>query len=353
MSNKYLIIINPQQFGLNTDYVMYAKYLSQYYTKVRYLTIDQGFMRTEEPLVEFHYISRCAIKQISYAVFFIYTICFLFTHSGAVMTSNFAGCRWLKKIMPWRRICVNIRTVCVNHNQDKANKKNIKIRKDVLPFDRIIMISEGGARQLHLPQEKTAIVSLGADVLSSAKKVFDVPRLLYVGTLTGRNILQTVQGLHMFLQLNITIPMPTYDIIGIGDDFDEIRKYIQINALQDIVRLHGFIPYSQLSSFMDTCNIGVSYVPITDGFMFQPPTKTFEYINSGLFCIATATKAQRDVISTNNGLLINDTAEDFCRALVHFVQMKDTLNEDIIRKSGTPYLWKNIIEKQLLPALNF
>lgn len=353
MRDNHLIIINPQQFGLNTDYVMYAKYLSLHYTKVSYLTIDQGRERVFVPSVRFYYIPLFKFKQLSYAIFYIYVVLFLFTHKGAVMTSNFNGCRWLKFIFYYRKMCVNIRTVSVDNDPCKAREQNKRILKDVVLFDKIIMISKGGAEQLHLPLEKTSIVSLGADILSSEIKIFDFPRLLYVGTLTGRNILQTVQGFHQFIKQNNFALCPTYDIIGEGEEFNDIKHYITINKLFDFVKLHGFIPYDKLSTIIDKCNIGVSYVPITDGFMYQPPTKMFEYINSGLFCIATATQAQKDVISVNNGLVINDTPEDFCLALSTFMQIRNTLDDNEIRKSGLPYLWKNIIDQQLLPALDF
>lgn len=39
------------------------------------------------------------------------------------------------------------------------------------------------------------------------------------------------------------------------------------------------------------------YVPITDYYEYQPPTKTFEYVLSGLLCLATATSSNKEVIT--------------------------------------------------------
>lgn len=351
MSSNRIIICNPQQFGLNTDYVMYAKYLQNHFKEVCYITINQGYSMTDMSGVKFHYIPKFSFKQISYLLFFLYCLFFIMLHPGKIMTSNFSGCRYLKKMIPWRKMTVNIRTVSVNHNKAEADIKNKKILNDVLPYDRIIMISEGGAKQLKLPLDRTKIVALGADVLSVIPKMFDYPRLLYIGTLTGRNIIQTVKGFHQYLISCGADNKAQYNIVGNGEEYETILNYVKSHGLTSRVKLHGFKPYDELKPFLDECNIGVSYVPITDGFMFQPPTKTFEYINSGLYCIATKTKANEDVITNRNGMLIDDNANSFMNALIHFDKIKGAINETEIRQSGEKYLWENIIDDQLINSL--
>lgn len=350
MSNNRLIIVSPRQYGYQTDYLKYATYLPKYFNVV-FLCLDQGERRIENDKITLKYTS-VKNKLIGNLLFFIRSYIYLLTHSGIVMIANFKGCRYLKKFMPWRKMIVNIRTVSVNKDIQMAIKYNNLIKKDAIPYDRIIMISNGGAKQLNLPKNKVSIVSLGADVISYTEKNFDTLKFLYVGTLNNRDIIKTVKGFHKYLIYSGDMTS-TYDIVGDGEEFDIIDRYIKEQNLYTRVILHGRKPYDCLKPFFDSCNVGVSFVPITEMYDYQPPTKTFEYINSGLFCLATNTKANSEVISHNNGMLFQDTIEDFFNAIVELYKIRLTISSQQIRETGKPYLWKNVIEKQLLPVLDF
>jgi nucleoside-diphosphate-sugar epimerase len=67
--------------------------------------------------------------------------------------------------------------------------------------------------------------------------------------------------------------------------------------------------------YFDIHNIGVSYIPMLKCFDNQPPTKTFEYLLSGMPVIATATNANKDIINDVNGVLINDNSEEVYNGL--------------------------------------
>lgn len=345
-----LIIVSPRQYGYQTDYLKYTEYLIPYYNVV-FLCLDQGEKRFENKNISLKYIC-IQNKKLAYIFFFLKVYFYILTHKGVVMSTNFKGCRYLKKLMPWRKMAVNIRTVSVDKDKEKSAKQNIQIREDAKYFDRIIMISEGGARQLRLPMKKVSIVSLGADVISQKKKAFDSLRLLYVGTLNNRDIIKTVIGFHKYVEQSGDTEA-CYDIVGSGEEFALIEKYIRTEQLGQSVVLHGQKNYNELKDFFDRSNVGVSFVPMTPMYDFQPPTKTFEYINSGLYCIATQTLANKEVITFANGILIPDKAEDFCNALHIFIQSKERISDIEIRRTGQAYLWKSIVEQQLLPALKF
>lgn len=343
-----VIIINPVQFGQSTDYLKYAQYLAESY-KVKYFCLYQGKKVFKNENISISYTDETRFKSIGRVTYILRVLVYLLLHRGIVLCANFSGCRFLKFFSFWRRMAVNIRTVSVEEDEVRTRLMNESIRKDALPFDRIIMISEGGARQLRLPMEKVRIVSLGADIISSSHRVYDSMRLLYVGTLTGRRLLDTVIGLKRYI--SETGEKVSYDIVGDGQDFDEISNYVRDNGLEDNVKMHGQIPYDELSVVYEHCNIGVSYVPINSAYEYQPPTKTFEYISSGLYCIATDTYANREVITVVNGLLIKDSAEDFYHALQDTRANIHSLDEAAIRLSGEPYSWRHIVNDQLIPAL--
>ena len=189
-------------------------------------------------------------------------------------------------------------------------------------------------------------------MISHTNKMFDSLRMLYVGTLNNRDIIKTVIGFHQYLEKSGDTNA-IYDIVGNGEEFSQIKEYVETEKLEKRIILHGQKKYDELKPFFDKCNVGIAFVPITPMYDYQPPTKTFEYLNSGLFCIATDTTANRNVITATNGCLIQDTANDFCSAIQLFMHKRQFVSSSQIRKTGRPYLWKTIIEQQLLPALQF
>lgn len=341
-----LIIVSPRQYGYQTDYLKYVEYLPEVYCVV-FLCVDQGEQKFECDNADIRYIKFVNLR-LSYLWFIIYTIFYVAFHSGKVMTTNFSGCRYLKRILFWRKMIVNIRTVSVEKDIVKASIQNERIRRDALPFDRIIMISKGGAEQLRLPMDKVDIVGLGSDVISKEPKTYERLHLLYVGTLCNRDIPKTVMGFHNYLMVSGDTHA-TYDIVGDGDELDEIKHYVSDNQLEKQIFIHGRVRYNELRPFFDRCNIGVSFVPITEAYNHQPPTKTYEYINSGLFTIATNNQVHRETVIRDCGILIDDTVEAFCKALYDINSMK--IDERSVRNCGVHYLWEPIVMNDLVASL--
>jgi len=342
-----LIIVSPTQYGYQTDYLKYVQYLPEKYDVV-FICVDKGKHRFNCSNAEIKYIKfgSSITTAIAYTVFVYFYIIF---HSGKILSANFKGCRFLKKAIFWRKMIVNIRTVSVDRDASAQLKRNIRIRKDALPFDRIIMISKGGAQQLNLPMEKVDIVGLGADVISDVPKSYDKLNLLYVGTMDNRNILQTVIGFHKYLD-DTHDNTATYDIIGDGEELQSIKDYVASNNLSRRVFIHGRKRYDELKPYFDKCNIGVSFVPITEAYRFQPPTKTFEYINSGLFTIATRNQIHEETVHPDSGLLIADTSDAFCDALKKTTTL--SIDEYKVRKGGMPFLWRTIVKNELMASIN-
>ena len=181
---------------------------------------------------------------------------------------------------------------------------------------------------------------------------FNQIKLLYVGTLYNRNIIETVKGINLFVKKYPDVPI-TYDIIGSGfeNEIEELNDYIKNNNLSTICRAHGRIPYTELKPFFDKCNIGVSYIPITDYYQYQPPTKTYEYALSGMAVIATKTISNESVVNEKNGILINDNPEAFMSALEKLLIKKREFNSRVIIESVEDYRWEKIVEKYFVPII--
>jgi glycosyltransferase involved in cell wall biosynthesis len=224
------------------------------------------------------------------------------------------------------------------------------LRKSAMTFDTVSAISKGVIRKLNI-HRNISLLPLGADAISNTDKEFTAIHLLYIGTMTNRHIPQTIEGLSMYLTKNPHAKI-TYDIVG-GDngegELKHVEEVVKKYGLGEYIRVHGPKPHNELKPFLDNCNVGISYVPITDYFQYQPPTKTYEYAFSGLATIATATFANSEIINDTNGIIIKDTPEDFCQGLEKIKSLK--FNSKLIRQSVSKFSWKNIVSKYLVPII--
>jgi glycosyltransferase involved in cell wall biosynthesis len=169
-------------------------------------------------------------------------------------------------------------------------------------------------------------------------------RMLYIGALEGRRITDTIYGLREFLDSrgpNIDLK---YTIVGGQSEtaLQTVKNTVYELDLKEYVECTGYIPYWETGRFFKQCNVGISYIPITDYYDHQPPTKTYEYLLSGMPVIATATSANRDVITSDNGVLIPDTISGFLEGLNTIYGRRYRYEPSGIRENAAQYTWTNI-----------
>ena len=107
--------------------------------------------------------------------------------------------------------------------------------------------------------------------------------------------------------------------------------------------------------FYEKCGFVRSYIIpnfFTDYYDHQPPTKTYEYILSGLVCVATSTYSNKKIITPTNGILHQDNAASFQNALETMLKNKEQYDSQLIRESLHKYQWENIIKESFLPIIN-
>jgi glycosyltransferase involved in cell wall biosynthesis len=357
MSNKSksrLLFIYPNQFGYHTDTFKYCEHLQDRY-EITYICFDQGFEKlgnTEVNVIYCNYnigkIKRLILFfkraiSISHKIDFevIFTVQFKYSFIiGLFARSNL-------KILDFR-------TGDLSLNRFKRKVKNLFLRFDSLFFDKVSVISEGLREILNLSAKNTLILPLGADVMSLREHNYGRFDLLYVGVLKIRNIHQTIEGIGLFLNSYPDFRSKvSYTIIGFGQNTDiaKILRTIDEWGLNGIVEYLGRKKITDLHLYFDRCNIGVSYIPIVPYYEHQPATKTFEYILSGLFTIATDTYENRQVINESNGILCKDTPEAFAESLDKLFHMRNEIEERKVRDSLLDYRWKEIVNNKLLPFL--
>lgn len=346
-NKKRILIINKAQFGYHIDTLKYAEYLRHEFD-VTYMCFDTGKEKVVVTGVRVNYVEWTG-SFIKKGRSFI-NACKQEMASGnyeKIFCVYFQGVSALVNRKNRSSMILDIRTGYVGAEKQKRWLFNSMIRFEAKFFRQVTVISESLAAMLHL--KKFRLLPLGSDVLSLTDKDFAAPKLLYVGTLSGRFIHETVKGCKLFMdQTGVAL---SYDIFGDGD---ANSKKLLMEAIGNSteIRYHGFRHHAELSFFFDTCNAGVSFVPITAHFNVQPPTKTFEYMNAGMVCIATETNENKKIVTPANGILCQDNAVAFSDALHYFMENKNNYSSAVIRSTIAGSTWKNIVDKYLLTILN-
>ena len=198
------------------------------------------------------------------------------------------------------------------------------------------------------------ILPVGASSIPVVRYVKNKIELLYIGTFANRNIEDTIEGLGMFVRKNSSVNI-SYTIIGDGSvsELESIKKNIKKYSLEKYVSLMGYVPHSELVNYYEKSSVGVSYVPITPYFNFQPSTKTFEYLMAGMPVIATGTYEHRQIINDVNGIIIDDTPESFANAITQLHESITGYKEQKIRSSVAEYEWTKIVTGMKNSILDF
>lgn len=345
-----ILIISRGQFGYHTDVYKWCEYLRDEY-EVELITFD-GRAKVAMDGVKVHYVSNAGNRIFRGIRYVLTCLWHILLFKGIIFVCYFKECRILKWCFPRKKMYLDIRTLNVNTNKKIREKEDALIKKATQLYDFVTIISEGTRDKIDIPKEKSAILPLGADVVSTSEKSYDTIRMMYVGTLFNRDIHKTVQGLNLALKKSNFLKIH-YDIIGNspGNEFEDLKQLVKEYNLEEFVTLHGYIQHSQLKDFFDNCNVGVSFVPMTEYYEFQPATKSFEYILSGLYTIATNTYCNKEIIVEENGILINDTAEAFANSIEKIAQNASNLNSVKIRNTLLEYKWENLVNKYLKTVL--
>jgi glycosyltransferase involved in cell wall biosynthesis len=353
IKKKKILIVNPGKLTSITDNLFYVKHLGCDFD-LFYFGILEGDENIEQLNVNIKYISKHNNKILNKLLFLSSIKNYIKSNSfDFIFVNYFFGCSILSFLIRNKKIHLDIRTGHISRSKIKNKFYNYVILAESISFYSITCISESLIKHLNLPK-KTTILPLGATKYVTKRKSFDTLKLLYVGNLNNRNIDITIIGFHNFINL-YKISNITYTIIGFGNTVQV--KYL--NKLIDDLKLHDFVFFlgelrgDNIIKYYENNNIGISFVPITKYFNFQPPTKTYEYLLNGMPVIATNTYENSLVINELNGVLINDNIESFTEGLNYIYKNRFNYNHESILAASEKFSWNNIINNNFKKILNF
>jgi len=346
---KSILIITTNQFGYLTDTNKYCEYLKKTYN-ITYVCWDYGLPKIQHNQLRVRYISRSGNKIIRYFKFLkALNNEIRESEYDLVFIKYFLGISLIKIFNKKVNYNIDIRTNAIKESRFSRYFYDLILRYECSLFKKISIISAGLAKSLRLKNWHE--LPLGGDRFTINNKSFKDIHLLYVGTLHMRNILECVRGFHKYLiegkssdEVNLR-----FTIIGdaAGNELREIKDYISKNRLEGIVKTLGYVYYDDLYKYFEEANIGVSFIPMTKYFDNQPPTKTYEYLVSGLPVIATKTKENVKILNELSGVLIDDNKDSFALGLQTIISKREAFNSESIRNMYKDNLWENIVTDNL------
>jgi glycosyltransferase involved in cell wall biosynthesis len=345
----HLLILSRAQFGYDL-YYYYCKW-GRDRLRITYVGFDVGRPRVLLPGIDVKYVSHKGVKPVRFLRFALTFLREARRGCDVVLIKYFVGCSMFRLLLPHSKVVLDIRTTSMDQGCWERRWKDLLLRVECRVFAHVVVISKGLAERVRVPKHKRRIVPLGAEPLSRTPKGFDELHLLYVGTLHGRRIEDTVVGFKRFLcDYGAEIPL-SYTIVGDGynGELEKLRRMVCLTGLDDVVRLPGYIHKTQLKSTFERCNVGIAYVPMCDRFDCQPVTKTLEYIFSGMPVIATATAENQRMVNRSNGVLIQDTPDSFYRGLIEIYTRRHEFDSEQVRHGCSDASWDRIVDLNFVP----
>jgi len=347
--NKILFIDNGQ-FGSLSVY-----YWSKYLCKKNNIYFfgrkgNKNYCKLDEVKI-IEYESLHKNKILSYISFLIKAANYIKQNNfELVIITYHRFCFLYKVINPLQKMVLNVRTIGVKKTYIGRIIYNINLYFDSLFYNNISILDQSIMKII--PKNRNIwIIPLGSDKMISKPKNYNDPAILYVGTFNRGNIDEMIRGINLYFEKSQN-PCDVY-IIGDGLEYIEKKLNYLISSLRyrNYYHIEGRKNYNELVEYFDKCNIGISWVPITNYYNNQPPTKTYEYINSGLICVATATEKNKEIINKSNGILCLDNKESLAEALETVISNMGNYEYDKITSNYKKTSWEYIVNNYVDPMI--
>ena len=267
---------------------------------------------------------------------------------------HFRGCSALRFVRPVRPMILDIRSGGVSCSRFNRRVNDMTMWFDAKFFKNVAIISEGLRKKLGVSPRKAHILPLGSDRYDLPPKTFDAFHLLYVGNFyRSRRLETTIRAFaRLYQEFGSQVEM-TYTMVGgtEGQEGEVLRQAAIDSGVDKVVRFPGFVPHARIVEYLASGNIGMAYVPITDFFDHQPPTKTFEYLMAGMPVLATGTVENRRLLTESNGVVTGDSEDAVFAGLRSLLAKRYSFKSSEICRTVQQYSWENIIYNNCKPYL--
>ena len=258
---------------------------------------------------------------------------------------------------------LHIRTSAIQHSLG-GWFRNALARVELNLFDAATIIDRNIAPLLFISGKKSeSLLELPLGVNPERMKACDDQRnVLFGENIEGKKILIYVgktdptRRLDRMIEAFAIIKQKYADvmlaIVGGGGDAGVLKATARKFNVLDSVILCGYVDYSQVSRYISSADIALTYIPISPTYQWQPALKALEYLQIGLPQVATATSANAKYIEHEvNGLLASDEPDQFADQVMRLLEdqsLYDAIKHGCSRGIEKHY-WGNIAEQKLIP----
>jgi len=182
-------------------------------------------------------------------------------------------------------------------------------------FDRLLFISPMLGRlyshELGVPKSKIGVwpanvdldifdpsIDMNTQSLRNEIGLLDRPGFLYHGVISrGRGTKELVDAFRLLKEDGLRVALV---LLGYGSQREEISRYVRDNHLEDVVKIHEPVAYSEVPSFISACDAGIVPLPDHVWWRYQCPIKVLEYLAMNRPVIVSDIPAHRWIIGKSN-----------------------------------------------------
>jgi glycosyltransferase involved in cell wall biosynthesis len=202
------------------------------------------------------------------------------------------------------------------------------------------MMGESYCLRLRLPRNKIGVMPSSVDTSrfrpaardSTLRKEIGPSNELVVlhhGDLTkGRGVMELVKAFNILRTESFKAVLI---LLGSGSLVDEIKRYVRANQLEEIVRVHGPVDYSEVPRYIAACDAGIVPLPNHPWWRNQCPTKLLECLAMNKPVIVSNIPGNRWIVGTAPvAVYLNGTsAHEIADGIRAFSKVRNTLDWNV------------------------
>lgn len=346
-------LLTRNQFGYQTDFFNYFKYLSRHpdISDVRYVCFDATLPKYEDGQAGILYVARQTNSKFLRFARLVAQGYKELAESRTVIVKYFPGVSLLRISKFSKNLIIDVRTLSVSPNPLRRTLEDLLCKIEIQGFTRVTVVSDLIGKKLWL--RKWTLLPLGADLpekqfqLKEAK-ARDTPILVYAGTLDGRNLTMLLQAFKIALQSQSLF----LRIVGDGRSRTELMHITEKIGVSESVCFYGHVKHGlSFSNILSSSTFGLVHVPPTGYYAGQPSTKLYEYWSHGLPVLCSNYPAGAVEIKPGTGLVYDFTTEELAKCILRATERIDEFDYSSIRKIAMTRTWETLINSYLIPAI--
>ena len=138
---KKILFIDREQFGSLTDSLKYCEYLHDTYS-ISYLCIDKGRPKVTFPNMKVTYIPKIKPRALRGSIFILTALLKCLFFQGKIFKLYFPKCEIIKRIIFWKKMHLDIRTLSIKKDTEERNAENNQICKSINCFNSVSFITQ-------------------------------------------------------------------------------------------------------------------------------------------------------------------------------------------------------------------